>query len=180
MLNRAMNILLLMVFLIMIPVLPIYAKSQVKGDPELMWLSPFGDDDIEDNGYNRCRIVRLVKPGSGKSTTTTQNRYDILSNYISNLYAQSIKISAHIEEEKKKDDSSSTSTDNEIAIIEKEIVQRMADISRRLNIINAFEAGILMLDALNEIDTLPSDTYSSFRALNGSSYEYVSDCEVLK
>ncbi len=179
MLGKFFNITVIILALIMCCSTLSYAKSQVKGDPELLWLSPVGDSDIEDNSYYRCLIARLVKPGRGQATTATQNKYDVLTNYVSNLYAQSLKISAYIEAEKT-DTSSSGDVSNEIAILEKEIVQRMADISRRLNIINSFEAGIVMLDALDELDKLPEDTYSSFRALSGGRYEYVEDCEVLK
>ncbi len=180
MLGKIINIMVIMTAMLISSSVASYAKSQVKGDPELLWLSPLGDSDIEDNSYYRCRLARLINPGSGQSTTATQNKYDVMSNYVSNLYAQSIKISAYIEKEEKKASSSSTGTDNEIAILEKEIVQRMADISRRLNIINSFEAGIVMLDALDELDSLPAGTYSSFRALSDGRYEYVTDCEVLK
>lgn len=159
------------------------AEIKVKGDPELLWLSPLGKEDIENNAYNRCRLIKLIKPGAGQTTRTDKNNFDIFSSYISNLYAQSIKISAYIAEEDKNESdtsSSQTSLDNEKAIIEQEIIRRLADISRRINIINSFEAGIAMLDSLWYIRNLGPTTYEEFRALQNGKYEYVTDCEVLK
>lgn len=157
-------------------------EIKVKGDPELLWLSPLGNSDIENNAYNRCRLIKLIKPGAGKTSESNKNNYDIFSNYVSNLYAQSIKISAYIaeEEENEANNASSVNTDNELALIEEEIIQRMANISRRINIINSFEAGISMLDSLEFISSLGPTTYEEFRALHDGKYDYVSDCELLK
>lgn len=155
-------------------------SAKVKGDPELLWLSPLGDEDIENNAYNRCRIIKMLKPGIGQTSTATKNSYDIFTNYISNLYAQAIKISAYIDQEDEGDDSMTADISNEIAIIEEGIIQTTADISRRINIINSFEAGISILDSLEALDDLSPGIYSEFRAMEDGHYEYVSDCEVLK
>ena len=161
---------------------PVYvAASQVKGDPELIWQTPLGSSDIENNAYNRCRLVRLMKPGVGKNTQESRNNYDIISTYISDLYAQSVKISAYIAaEDETSNNTSSSDLDNEKTIIEQEIIKRMADISRRLNIINSFESGILVLDSLQRLRELSPIAYAEFRALVDGKYQYVSDCEVLK
>lgn len=157
------------------------AKSKIKGDPELLWLSPLGDEDIENTPYNRCRIIKKIKPGVNNVSETTQNNYDIFTNYASNLYAQSIKIISYIAEEKE-DDSTDSSTDlsNEIALIEDSITKTTLDISRRLNIITSFEAGISILNSLETLQNLPPGVYADFRALQNGKYEYVSDCEALK
>lgn len=156
-------------------------SAKVKGDPELLWLSPLGDENIENNAYNRCRIIKMMKPGVGQTSTATKNNYDIFTNYISNLYAQAIKIAAYIDQENESsNDYMSADISNEIAIIEEGIIQTTADISRRLNIINSFEAGISVLDSLEALDDLAPSVYSEFRALEDGKYEYVSDCKVLK
>lgn len=158
------------------------AKSKVQGDPTQLWLSPLEDEDIEDTAYNRCRIIRVMKPGIGQAGETTRNTYDTLSKYVSDLYAQSVKISAYIGQEEDEaatlSDSSADLT-NEIALIEEGIVNNLADISRRMNIINSFEAGILMLDSLEELKNSAPGLYAEFRALQDGKYEYVSDCKVL-
>ena len=163
---------------------PAYAaKSVVKGDPELLWETPLGKGDIENNAYNRCLLIKMVKPGVGQTSKREKNVYDVLSTYVSDLYAQSVKISAYIAaEDENADDSSSSTTDvdNEKAIIEQEITRRLADISRRINIINSFEAGIIVLDSLQGLRDLAPTTYSEFRALQDGRYQYVTDCEVLK
>ena len=163
---------------------PAYAaKSVVKGDPELLWETPLGKGDIENNAYNRCLLIKMIKPGIGQTSRREKNIYDVLSTYVSDLYAQSVKISAYIAaEDEDADDSNSSTTDvdNEKAIIEQEITRRLADISRRMNIINSFEAGIVVLDSLQELREMAPGTYSEFRALQDGRYQYVSDCEVLK
>lgn len=163
---------------------PAYAaKSVVKGDPELLWETPLGKGDIENNAYNRCLLIKMIKPGIGQTSRREKNIYDVLSTYVSDLYAQSVKISAYIAaEDEDTDDSSSSTTDvdNEKAIIEQEITRRLADISRRMNIINSFEAGIVVLDSLQGLREMAPGTYSEFRALQDGRYQYVSDCEVLK
>ena len=153
-------------------VCPIYAaKSPIKGDPELVWLSPLGDENIENNAYNRCRLIRALKPGVGKASTVTNNTYDILSSYASNLYAQAIKISAHIKAEKeaaateKKPDIS-----NEVSIVENEITNRLIGISRRINIINSFEASTEMIKNIQEMVRMTPVTYQDFRALSDGKY----------
>lgn len=157
------------------------AKSKLKGDPELLWLSPLGDSNIENNAYNRCRLIKKIKPGVGNASESQKNNYDIMSNYVSNLYAQSIKISSYIASEKEKESAESPADlSNEKALIEKEITRRMADISRRMNIINSFEAGIVVLDSLWEMSRLSPTTYEEFRALKDGRYDYVTDCDVLK
>ena len=158
------------------------AKSQIKGDPELLWLSPLGDEDIENTPYNRCRIIRKIKPGMNNVSETTQNNYDIFSNYVSNLYAQSVKITSYIAEEKdeKTTDSATSDLSNEIALIEEGITKTTLDISRRMNIIVSFEAGIAILNSLEALQSLEPGAYEDFRALQNGKYEYVSDCEVLK
>ena len=88
---------------VVIIVSPAYAKkSKIKGDPELVWLSPLGSGDIENNAYNRCRLIRTLKPGKEEVSATTKNTFDILSTYAPNLYAQAIKVGGYIEAEKEK------------------------------------------------------------------------------
>ena len=155
------------------------AEIKVQGDPELIWLTPLGKQDIENTAYNRCNFIRVMKPGSAKTSKTTKNTYDVLSNYISNLYAQSIKISAYIDAEEKEDSPDVDLTDEKI-LLDKLVTRRIGNIARRMNIINSFEAGIAVLSNLIIINSMPSNTYETFRAVNDGKYEYVSDCKVLK
>ena len=182
MLSNYKYIILLAFIMSNIVISNVFAKAEVKGDPTLIWMSPLGDDNIENNAYNRCRIIRKLKPGVGKAAETTRNTYEILSTYMSDLYAQAIKISAYIgEEESESETSNSSSTDltNEIALIEEGIVKNLADISRRMNIINSFEAGILVLDSMVELKDMSASVYEEFRAFDGQKYDYFSECEVL-
>ncbi len=160
---------------------PAYAKkSPIKGDPELVWLSPMGDDNIENNAYNRCRLIKLLKPGSDQATATTQNTYDIISSYAANLYAQSIKISDYIEEEKQKDNSPDPDVSDEKALLDEEVTKRLGDIARRMNIINSFEASTMLLESLEAMVELSPDAYEIFRVLKNGKIEYSSNCEDLK
>ena len=120
-----------------------------------------------------------MKPGSTKISKTTKTTYQVLSKYISDLYAQSIKISAYIDAEEKEDKPDVDLTDEKI-LIDELITRRLGNIARRINIINSFESGIAVLSNLLIINGLPNNTYESFRALNNGKYEYVSDCKVLK
>ena len=155
------------------------AEIKVQGDPELIWLTPLGKQDIENTAYNRCSFIRVMKPGSAKTSKTTKNTYDVLSNYISNLYAQSIKISAYIDAEEKEDKPDVDLTDEKI-LLDELVTRRLGNIARRMNIINSFEAGIAVLSNLLIINSMPNNTYETFRALSDGKYEYVSDCKVIK
>lgn len=160
---------------------PAYAKkSKIQGDPELVWLSPLGSGDIENNAYNRCRLIRALKPGEDKAAETTKNTYDILSTYASNLYAQSIKVGGYIEAEKEKDSSEDPDVSDEKALLDEEVIKRLGDIARRMNIINSFEASTMLLKSLDTMVKLPPTAYSEFRVLKGGKLEYSSDCEDLK
>lgn len=173
----------MLVFAILMSVIiiavPAYAKK-IKGDPELIWLSPLGDSDIENNAYNRCRLIRTVKPGAGETSKITKNKFDILSTYASNLYAQSLKIAGYIESEKEDNTPSTADLSNEKTLIDEEITKRLGDISRRMNIINAFEAGTMLLESLSVLYEQQPETYSDFRVLKNGSFVYSTDCEDLK
>lgn len=166
---------------VVIIVSPAYAKkSKIKGDPELVWLSPLGSADIKNNAYNRCLLIKKLKPGKEEASETTQNTFDILSTYAANLYAQSIKIAGYIEAEKEKDSSSDPDLSDEKALLDEEVTKRLGDIARRINIINAFEAGVLLLESLDAMVQLSPETYKEFRVLKNGAFEYSSDCEDLK
>ena len=160
---------------------PVYAApSEIKGDPELVWQSPLGEGNIENNAYNRCRLIKKLKPGKGSAIEGAKNSYEILSEYAANLYAQSIKLASHIEEEKENTDSSEPDLTNEKALLDNEVTERLGDIASRINIINSFEAATMLLKSLNEIDRLPAEMYDEFRVLKNGAYEYSDDCEDLK
>ena len=153
--------------------------NEIKGDPELVWLSPLGDSDIENNAYNRCRLIRKIKPGAGKASEATKNNFDILSSYASNLYAQSLKIAGYIESEKEKTASSGTDLSDEKALLDEEIIKRLGDLSRRMNIINSFEAGVILLESLSIMIEQPQNAYSDFRVLKNGTFVDSTDCEDL-
>lgn len=164
-----------------IVVLPVCAgQPKIKGDPEIVWLSPLGSSDIENNQYNRCLLIRKIKPGKGETSTANKNTHDILSSYAANLYAQSIKIGGYIEEEKEKTDSSEPDLSDEKALLDEEITKRLGNIAHRINIINSFEAGTMILESLNAMIQLSPEAYSEFRVLKNGKVEYSSDCEDLK
>lgn len=155
------------------------AKSKVKGDPDVLWNSPLGSSNIENNAYNRCLLIKKLNPEHGAASTTTANQYDTLTEYITTLYAQSIKISAYIEAEKNTETSKPDLSDK-IALIENEVILRLSDIARRVNIINAFESGIAVLRATHDITEMNKNTFKQFKAIKDGEYKNVSDCEVLK
>ncbi|MCQ2740581.1 MAG: hypothetical protein MJ210_00460 [Alphaproteobacteria bacterium] len=125
------------------------AKSVVKGDPELLWRSPLGKEDISNTAKNRCLLIKKIAPGATKATETTENIYELLSEYTSNLYAQSIMITAYLEEETEDEKKLSLPKANdEISIIKKKITRRLEDIARRLNIINSLDAGTSVVSSL--------------------------------
>ena len=160
---------------------PAYArKSKIKGDPEVVWLSPLGSGDIKNNAYNRCRLIKTLKPGKDEASTATKNAYDVLSTYASNLYAQSIKIASYIEAEKEKSDSSDPDLSDEKALLDEEVTKRLGDIARRMNIINAFESSTMLLESLDAMVELPPSAYNEFRVFKNGKLEYSSDCEDLK
>jgi hypothetical protein len=160
---------------------PSYAKkSKIKGDPELLWLSPLGSSDIENNEYNRCLFIKKIKPGYGHALEANQNTLDILSTYAANLYAQSIKLAGYIEAEKEKSGESDPDLSDEKALLDEEVTKRLADIARRMNIINSFEAGTMLLESLSTLNKLPTTTYEEFRVIKGGLVTYSSDCNDLK
>ena len=181
MLNSKKYIIFAFLFSVCIFISPASAKkSNIKGDPELIWLSPLGSADIENNAYNRCRLIRLIKPGADQTTAANQNTYDILTTYSTNLYAQSIKVAGYIEAEKEKSDTSEPDLTDEKALLDEEVTKRLGDIARRMNIINSFEASTMLLESLSTMIELPPTAYESFRVLKGGKLEYSSNCEDLK
>lgn len=153
-------------------------KSKVLGDPSELFNSPLGKSDIENNAHNRCLLIKTLKPGADKSSQATRNNAELLGSYATKLYAQSVKISAYIFTE---DDSAKELTEPDVsgeeAIIKYEITARLADIARRINIINSFDAATSMMRSLETISKAPTAAYDRFRDKN---FEYVTDCEELK
>ena len=153
-------------------------ESKVKGDPAELFASPLGKSDIKNNAYNRCLLIKKLKPGVDKASQTTRDNLEILGTYATKLYAQSIKISAYISEEDEKAKSlKSPDISGEEAIIKHEITARLADIARRINIVNSFDAATSMMNALQSIKNAQSSAYEQFR---DKKFEYVTDCEKLK
>jgi hypothetical protein len=155
-------------------------KSKIKGDPELLWLSPLGKSDIENNDYNRCLLIKTAKPGSGRAVETGTKVHAILSTYAANIYAQSIKLAEYIEAEKEKNDEKDPDLSDEKALLDEEVTKRLGDIARRMNIINSFEAGTLLLESLNALNKLPLESYEEFRVFKDGSMIYSSDCNDLR
>lgn len=158
------------------------AKSQIKGDPELLWLNPLGKEDIENNAYNRCLLIKKLKPGVEKASESRKNFYETMAVYATNLYAQSLKINAYLDEEKEaKKGIADKELTNEQDILEHEVLGRLGEITRRINIINSFEAGRVMLEDLWTIKTqFKDDAYSKFMVLKDGEYDFSMDCEDLK
>ena len=152
--------------------------SKVKGDPSELFASPLGKSDIENNAYNRCLLIKKLRPGTDKASQATRNEAEILGTYATKLYAQSIKISAYISaEDELAKDIKSPDISSEEAIIKHEIIARLADIARRINIVNSFDATTSMMNALQLMRNTQSSAYNKFR---NRSFEYVTECEELK
>jgi hypothetical protein len=153
-------------------------KSKVHGDPSELFNSPLGKSDIKNNAYNRCLLIKTLKPGADKSSQATRNNAELLGAYATKLYAQSVKISAYIfTEDEVAKELTEPDVNGETAIIKYEITARLADIARRINIINSFDAATSMMRALETISKAPSSAYDKFRDKN---FEYVTECKKLK
>lgn len=153
-------------------------RSTMKGDPTLTLQSPLGSKNIEDNAYNRCRIIQMMNPKAGKSTETTTNNYNVLATYVSRVYAQAFKISGYIAAEQ--ESRASLDKSNEVKVLENAVERSMSEIARRLNIINSLEAGVVMIESLHKLTTLPPTTFNTFTALENGSYIVTDDCSKLK
>ena len=179
-----LNIYKYLIVIVMISLISGTAETRdlkVKGEPVIKWQSPL-DGDIENNAYNRCRLIKALKPGVGKSSDSMRNNYDVFSEYISNLYTQSIKISAAIEKELKeeKNKKSQDKTENERVLLNQDVTPYLADIAQRMNIIVSFEAGTAVLNRLEAIRGLPQNVYSEIATIKDGKWVYVNDCEELK
>lgn len=152
------------------------AMSGVKGDPTLRWEVIGDNEDIKNNAYERCRLIRAVHPGQGKVSESRRNFYDIMSKYIANLYTQSLMVSAYIAAEDEGDKGNDKTS--QLEVIKQEQNKRLGNIARRLNIITSLEAGTAILDLLSDLETLPGNTYQSFKTHKNN--EYGTECEELK
>jgi hypothetical protein len=155
------------------------SRSRINGDPKLTMTSPLGKKDIEDTPYNRCRIIQMMNPPMDKATEAQRNQQEILSNYVANVYAQAFKVSGYIATEK---DAAAVSLDksNEIKLLENGMERPMSEIARRFNIINSLEAGIVMMESLDKLRSLPKSTFRNFDVLEDGKIVQTDDCEKLK
>ena len=152
------------------------AMSGIKGDPQTPWAVIGNNKKIENNEYQRCKVIRAMLPGVGKIGESRRNIYDTMSQYIANLYVQSIMIPAYIAAEEEGDKGNDKT--NQVEVIKQEQNKHLGNIARRLNIINSLEAGTAMIELLTELSSLPSTTYQSFKTHKNGGYG--TECEELK
>lgn len=136
-----------------------FAAQEVKGQPESKWTTPLGDDDITNSSDNRCRLIKVLKPGEDKAMETKRNTNQILTRYASELYFEAVKTLFELDEEKP--DQPKTVTD-EKGILDEEILARMANIADRLNIIASLEARSTILNSVNQIRKMNPSIYSGY------------------
>lgn len=153
------------------------SSSPISGDPSIRWDIIGNNEKVKNNAYERCMLIRSILPGQGKSAETVRNNYDIMSKYVSYLYTQSVMISVNIAAEEQAKKKSGADKSNQVELLKQEINGHLGNITRRINIINSLEAGVTMLELLNKMRDLPSNTYSSFKLPDG---DVGYDCEVLK
>lgn len=148
----------ILTILICFSVLISTAKADIYGDPTLDFPSPLGDENAKNDDYNRCRLIRMIKPLENNPEKEQLNKHNNFALYSSMLYAQSIKISAYLEQENEKDELD-IDIKNEMEFIRDSITPRLLRLARRMNIINSFEASIQVMEAMKSIDEMSPYTY---------------------
>lgn len=139
--------------------IPAFCAPEVKGQPEVLWLTPMADNNIDNTAKNRCRIIKILKPGEDKPVETRANTNQLIGRYSTDLYFQATKTLFEIDKEKVKE---GKQLNDEKRILEQEVLERMANIADRLNIIVSLEARTSALNSLYEISKLENGVYSSY------------------
>lgn len=160
--------LMVIVLILSLSLLPeAYAGKKIKGQPDSEWESPMGDDNIENTGYNRCRVIKTMKPGADKVMQTVNNTQTLLSRYASELYFQAVKTNFEIDQETSDDVTTSTA---ELSLMNRQIIARLANIANRLNIIVSLESRTAALNNIKKITNLSGSVYND--------YEYDAEKEI--
>ncbi len=136
-----------------------FAGSKIKGQPDQLWLTPMGDDNIENTGYNRCRVIKTMKPGEKRVMQTVNNTQTLLGRYASELYFQAVKANFEIDQETPDDVMTSTA---ELSLMNRQIIARLANIANRLNIIVSLESRTAALNNIKKITNLSGSVYNDY------------------
>ena len=158
------NLLFLLLLLSFAFVSSAFAGS-IKGQPEELWLTPMGDSNVENTPQNRCRMLKIIKPGEQEVLQTAHNTASILTNYASRLYFEAVKTSFAIDDEDDafiKSDSASQKSTSEKTILNREIIGKMSNIANRLNIVVSLEARSSALENVLRLTRLEADNHSEW------------------
>lgn len=136
-----------------------FCAPEVKGQPEILWTTPMPEKNIDNTAKNRCRIIKTLKPGEDKKTTTKENTNQLIGRYSTDLYFQATKTLFEIDKEKVQE---GKQLDDEKKILEQEVLERMANIADRLNIIVSLESRIAALNSLYELSKSDNGIYSGY------------------
>lgn len=138
----------------------VFAEDKIEGQPNNLWLTPMGDSDIENTNYNRCRLIKTMKPGSNLVMQTTAATRAVLVRYASELYFQSVETNFEVDQEEPAEDKTSTA---EVSLLNREIINRLARIANRLNIVVSLEARTAAMDNMDKLSKLGGNVFSEYK-----------------
>ncbi len=111
----------------------------------------------EDNEKNRCRLIKLIKPGEGKVEEMQRVATILQAYYSSELYTQAMQTLYELDQEEQHP---FTNESSEKAILDKNIRDVLLDMAQRLSVVASLEARVAVVDNISKLIALSPDTYN--------------------
>ena len=113
---------------------------------------------IEDTNINRCRLIKLIKPGVNKVEEMQRVATILQAYYSSELYAQAMQTLYELDKE---DPHPFTNQSSKKAILDKNVRDVLLDTAQRLAIVASLEARTAVVDNISKLIKLSPEVYQT-------------------
>lgn len=111
---------------------------------------------VDDTHFNRCRLIKLIKPGADKVEEMQRVATILQSYYSSELYTQAMQILYELDKE---DPHPFSNQSSKKAILDKNIKDVLLDTTQRLAIVASLEARTAVVENISKIIALGPEIY---------------------
>jgi len=140
-------------------------SSDIAAQPYSVWASPVGD--VVNDSKNRCRVIKVLKPGADRVMEAKSNTETLLVNYATDMYVDAVETLVELDNNKDKIQPVKIGLADDLVVDEhsllnNQILARLAAIATRLNIVASLEARTSALDNINKLSKVSSSVYQDY------------------
>lgn len=140
-------------------------SGDISAQPYSVWASPVGN--VANNSNNRCRVIKVLKPGADRVMEAKSNTESLLINYATDMYVDAVETLVELDNDKDKIQKVKIGLADKLVVDEhsllnNQILARLAAIATRLNIVASLEARTSALDNINKLSKVSSSVYQNY------------------